>query len=367
MKVLTLGAGKIGSAIAIELAKSCSVTSVDLNSSNLSRLKSLNPKINTLSEDATAITASMYKQFDLIISGVPGFLGYKVLENIINSERNVIDISFLPENHLELDSLAKSKGVVAIVDTGLAPGLTNLLCGNLTRTKGIDSVKMMVGGIPKCRKWPFQYKAPFSFIDVMEEYSRPARIKLFGNIVSKEPMSGVELIDSEVGSLEAFYTDGVRSMLYTLPEMPTIVEKTLRYPGYAEYINVLKYSGFFSDTPVNIKGTKITPFEFTSKILDKEFYFSPEEEDIVFLQIIGEGKEYIKYELTDRYCNDTKLSAMARTTGYPAIACAELIIQGKWNKPGIHFMEHLGKDEKSFQFIMDYLADHKIIIKKLTK
>ena len=367
MKVLSLGAGKIGAAVAVELAKNCSVTSVDLSSSNLSRLKSLNPSIQTITQDASQLTPSFFKPYDLIISGVPGFLGYKTLETIITAGRNVVDISFLPENHLALNALAKSKGVTAIVDAGLAPGISNLLCGHIASTKQVDKITIFVGGIPKLRKWPFQYKAPFSFVDVIEEYTRTARVKLFGHVVEKEAMSSVEIVETEIGSLEAFYTDGVRSMLFTLPEVPTILEKTMRYPGYAEYINVLKYSGFFNTNPVEISGTKISPLQFTSKILDKEFHLKHDDEDIIVLQVIGEGKDKIGYELVDYYCKETKLSAMARSTGYAACACAELIIQGKWNQHGVHLMEHLGKDATAFAFVMDYLSQRKLNIKKLAK
>lgn len=365
MKIVSLGAGKVGAAIALELAKTCSVTSVDLSSANLNRLKALNPKINTITQNASDITAEFLKPYDLVISGVPGFLGYKTLRNVINAGKDVIDISFLPENHLDLNELAKAKGVTAIVDAGLAPGLSNLLCGHIASTKQVDKITIFVGGVPQVRTWPFQYKAPFSFVDVIEEYTRPARIKLFNHIVEKKPMSSAEIVETEIGSLEAFYTDGVRSLLYTIPEVPTIIEKTMRYPGYAEYMNILKYTGFFSTTPVEINGAQVTPLQFTSKLLNTEFYLSPEDQDLAVLQVIGEGKENIRFEMVDRYCTDTKLSAMARTTGYTACACAELIIQKKWKDHGVYLMEHIGRKQDSFQFILNYLAQKNIKFKTI--
>lgn len=361
-KVLTLGAGKVGRLIAAEMSKTTSVTSVDVSEHNLAILKSLNPNIELLKKDVSSLTPSFYSSFDLVISGVPGFMGYKTLESIIKAKKNVVDISFLPEDPFKLTDLAKSQNIVAITDAGLAPGLSNLICGHLTKKMNPSLLKILVGGVPKYRKWPFEYKAPFSFVDVMEEYTRVARMKIFGNIVNKEALSEVENVDSPIGSLEAFNTDGVRSLLYTLPEVPTIIEKTLRYPGYAKYINVLKQSGFFNTEPVEYKGVKISPMEFTSLILDKEFYQSPTDEDIVVLQVIGQSEqETIQFELFDRFCKETGYSAMARTTGYTAAACANLVLDGKLN-PGLHVLEHLGKNDAIFDYIIKYIKDRNVIV-----
>lgn len=361
-KVLTLGAGKVGRLIAVEMSKTAQVTSVDFSQANLSLLKTLNPNIELQQKDVSSLSPSYYSSFDLVISGVPGFMGYKTLETIIKAKKDVVDISFMPENSLDLAELAKQQNSSAIVDAGLAPGLGSLVCGHLAKKMNPSLLKILVGGLPKIRKWPFEYKAPFSFVDVMEEYTRVARMKIFGNIVNKEALSEVEGVDSSVGSLEAFNTDGVRSLLFTLPEVPTIIEKTLRYPGYARYINILKQSGFFSTVPIEYKGVKISPMEFTSLILDKEFYQSPTDEDIVVLQIIGESEgEKIKFELIDKFCKKTGFSAMARTTGYTATACANLILQGKVTT-GLHVLEHLGKDDAIFDYVIQYLKERDVLI-----
>lgn len=367
MEILTLGAGKIGSCIAVELSKICRVTCVDTSVKSLDRVRKLNKNIKTVVADGSNLSQDFLNPFSLVISAVPGFLGYETLKNLINSEKNIIDLSFMPENSLNLQSFALAKGVTAIVDAGLAPGLTNLLSGHLAAKGQTDTIKIFVGGLPKHRKWPFQYKAPFSFVDVIEEYTRPARIKLYNNIVNKTPMSSAEIIDTEIGSLEGFYTDGVRTMLFSLSEVQTIIEKTLRYPGYSEYINVLKSSGFFDKEFIEVNGQKIMPFEFTSKILDKEFCFNSDEHDIVVMQVIGEGKENNKFELIDEYCTETRISAMARTTGYTACACANLVINEKWQHPGINLLENIGKDSKAFSSIINYLSQRRIVIKGLIK
>jgi lysine 6-dehydrogenase len=366
MKVLTLGAGKVGTTIALELSKFYKVTSVDVSTSNASRLSALNPKIETIVSNISELPTSFYSNYDLVVSGVPGFLGYSILENVIKSKRPVVDISFMPEDPLGLQSLAKSHGTVAIVDAGLAPGISNLVCGHLSSVEKVDALKILVGGLPLHRKWPFQYKAPFSLVDVMEEYTRPARIKLFNNIVVRQPLTDIELINTEIGTVEGFYTDGVRTMLDSLPEVPTIEEKTLRYPGYAEYMSILISAGFFSHTPIEIGNAKIKPIDFTSKVLEHEFKLKQDDEDVVVMQVLGSKKgKTVGFELVDYFCKKTRLSAMSRCTGYTATACVELIASQKWTQPGIHLLEHIGKDEKCFNFILDYLAKRNVVVKKL--
>jgi saccharopine dehydrogenase-like NADP-dependent oxidoreductase len=360
--ILILGAGKVGRLIAHELSKTNKVTSVDLSIQNLNLLSSLNPDITTLTQSVKDLTPSFYSRFDLVVSAVPGFLGFKTLESIIHSKRNVVDISFMPENHLTLKPLSKSNNVKVIIDAGLAPGLSNLIAGYFTRSIKADNISLYVGGLPKVRKWPFEYQAPFSFVDMMEEYTRTARVKVFNHIVEKEPLSEVELIETSLGTLEAFNTDGVRSMLFNLPEVPSINEKTIRYPGYAEYINVLKSSGFFSQSPIEYKGIQISPFDFTSLILDKTFEQKGHDHDIVILKAIGtKGKVKEEFEMIDFYSEG--FSAMARTTGFVATACVSLILEEKVGT-GMFCLEDLGKDEKIFWFVLDYLEKKGVCVKR---
>lgn len=363
-RILTLGAGKVGRLIATELSKHHDVSTVDQNLENLASLSSINPKINTLNANVTNLPKNFFSSFDLVVSAVPGFLGYKTLESILNSGKHVVDISFMPENHLELKSLAEQKLVTVIPDAGLAPGLTNLFAGYFAKSMEADAVHLYVGGLPVLRKWPFEYKAPFSFIDVMEEYTRTARVKFLNQIIEKAPLSEVELMESSIGTLEAFNTDGVRSMLTNLPEVPTILEKTMRYPGYAEYINVLKSSGFFSNKQITYKGVQITPYEFTCLVLDSEFKMTQQDEDVVVFKAVGfKGKKRVEYEMTDFYNKSDKFSAMARTTGYVATACVSLILQSKVEK-GMFCLEDLGKNEEIFNFFLEYLKERGVNFRK---
>ena len=247
--ILVLGGGRVGSAIAYDLSRNYPVTVSDINQSVLTKLQH-KYNVKTIQSDFSDLSSlkKLIKNYNLIISAVPGFMGFKVLRTIIENKKNVVDISFFPENALELDQLAKKNKVTALVDFGVAPGLGNILFGYYDTIMKIDSYECYVGGLPKNKEKPFEYKAPFSPIDVIEEYIRPARLFENGNIIIKEPLTEIELISFEkVEDLEAFNTDGLRSLLYTMSHVPSMKEKTLRYPGHAKKIQLLKEIGFFSE------------------------------------------------------------------------------------------------------------------------
>ena len=233
-------------------------------------------------------------------------MGYHTLKSIIGSGKNVVDISFFPENALELQKLAEDKGVTAIVDCGVAPGLDNLILGYYNEKMVLTDFECLVGGLPKVKKWPFAYKAPFSPIDVIEEYTREARYVENGKIVVKEALTEPEIIEFDnVGSLEAFNTDGLRSIIYTMPDIPNMKEKTLRYPGHIEYIKVLKESGFFAKGPIRVGAEEISPIEFTSKILFKEWKLDPNEVEFTVMRVTLRGMDKgVKKEVIYDLCDD---------------------------------------------------------------
>ena len=179
MTIAVLGAGMVGRAIALDLAKDYTVTSFDLSAINLEELKEQESLLYKLLP-LIFLNLTEYKNwlspFDLVVTAVPGFMGYKTLEAVINAGKNVVDISFFPEDALQLDKLAKEKNVTAITDCGVAPGVSNFIIGRYNEEMKITSFECYVGGLPKERKPPFQYKAPFSPVDVIQEYIRPARL-----------------------------------------------------------------------------------------------------------------------------------------------------------------------------------------------
>ena len=364
MRIAVLGAGMVGSAIALDLASRHHVTSFDLSEANLALLKKRNKRIETKQTDLGnyEIYPQLISSFDIVVTAVPGFMGYKTLEAVINCGKNVVDISFFPEDVLQLDKLAIEKGVTAITDCGVAPGMSNFIVGRYNEEMKIDAIEIYVGGLPKVRKKPFQYKAPFSPADVIEEYTRPARMMENGFITTKPALSEVEWIQfEEVGTLEAFNTDGLRSLLFTMPHIKNQKEKTLRYPGHVDIIISLKESGFFSEEIINAGGMNISPLKVTSQILFNEWKLGLEEEELTVMKVIiqGENKK-IEWSLLDYYDKNTKTSSMARTTGYTCTAAVNLLAQNLFNKKGVFPPELIGKDRACFDFVINYLKERNV-------
>lgn len=372
MKIAVLGAGMIGRAMALDLAAKHTVTSFDVDEKNLTLLGQRNGNIQTKQFDLGKYDdyPQLFNPFDIIVTAVPGFMGYKTLETVINCGKNLVDISFFPEDVFQLNTLAKEKGVTAITDCGVAPGLSNFIIGRYNEEMKINALEIYVGGLPKIRKKPFQYKAPFSPADVIEEYTRPARLMENGHIVTRPALSETEWMQfDELGTLEAFNTDGLRSLLYTMPHIKNQKEKTLRYPGHVDLIISLKESGFFDEKPMDIDGVKISPLRITSKILFNEWKLGAEEEELTVMKVILHGekdgkKKTVEYNLLDHYDPGTKNSSMARTTGYTCTAAVNLLAQNRFNEKGVFPPELVGKHKACFDFVLNYLAERKVILKK---
>ena len=368
-KIVVLGAGMVGSAIAIDLSKVHFVTLTDLNIQRLEHIKKKCPALDIKQLDVCEKNKfqSAINDFDLVICAVPGFLGFETLKRVIETGKNVVDISFFPENSLELDNLAKDKGITAIVDCGVAPGMGNIILGYYNEKLKLTHFKCLVGGLPKVKKWPFYYKAPFSPADVIEEYTRPARYVENGNIITCEPLTDSELVDfDKVGTLESFLTDGLRSILYTMPHIRNMKEKTLRYPGHTDIVRALKKSGFFDKKKIEVNGVEVSPFNVTSKILFDEWRLGENEEEITVMRITLRGEndkgniEEVICNLYDEYNISSQTSSMARTTGYTATAAANMFLDGLFTEKGVFPPELIGKDEVCYNYIMNYLSKRDI-------
>ncbi len=371
--LIVLGAGMVGSAIAIDLAKKHKVTITDISPKALEKAKGKCEVLNTLPLDVSDLTAlaAAIKDFDLVVCAVPGFLGFQTLQTIIEAGKNVVDISFFPENALELDALAKQKNVTAIVDCGVAPGMDNIILGYYNEKLQLTDFECLVGGLPKIKKWPFCYKAPFSPIDVIEEYTRPARYVENGQMVVKEALSDCEYVEfDQVGTLESFNSDGLRSIIFTMPHIRNMKEKTLRYPGHVEYVKVLKESGFFNTEAIEINGQKVSPLDMTCKVLFKEWKLGETEPEMTIMRVTVKGKnaagqeETIVYNLYDEYNPDTQTSSMARTTGYTATAAVNLFLEGLFTEKGVFPPELVGKHEACFHYVMAYLKERGVIYER---
>lgn len=351
MKIAVLGAGLVGSTIAedLSLEKDYQITVYDLNADNLRKVKGrASVEVSQADLSKAEIVRQSVRGADLAVTAVPGSIGFEVLKNVIQAGVNVVDIGFFSQDPFRLDDLAREKGVTAVIDCGVAPGLANII---LTRTVSLlDEVQdytCYVGGLPVIREKPYEYKAVFSPSDVIEEYVRPARLMENGQIVVKPALSDLELLDFPgIGTLEAFNTDGLRTLLET-QNIPNMREKTLRYPGHAQLMWVFREGGFFSKEPIQVKGAEITPLEITSKLMFDDWRLKEGERDFTVMQVLIEGvkngeKLRYRYDLYDQYDEETGTTSMARTTGYTCSIVARQVVNGIYDQAGISPPEHIG-------------------------
>jgi lysine 6-dehydrogenase len=253
-----------------------------------------------------------------------------------------------------------------VVDCGVAPGLSNIIAGHVcTLLDQTDRYVCYVGGLPQVRQWPYEYKAVFSPTDVLEEYTRPAVFVEHGREVVRPALSEVELIDfPEVGTLEAFNTDGLRTLRKTL-NAPFMSEKTLRYPGHANLLRIFRESGFFNPSPVEVDGTAVRPIALTSKLLFDRWRLRDGETDFTVLQVIIEGQKAgndvsYRYFLVDKYDQATQTTSMARTTGYTCAIVARLVIRGLFRQPGICPPEFVGRHDGCYHNVLAECAKRNI-------
>jgi saccharopine dehydrogenase-like NADP-dependent oxidoreductase len=368
-KIALLGLGKVGRAIAYDLSKEHNVVGFDNNPLALKEIADfINIETRDLDiSDSLSLNESI-KDFDLVVSAVPGNIGYQTLKTIIEAGKNCVDISFFPEDPLDLNELAEKNKVSVVVDAGVAPGLSNMVLGYHAGYMKVHSYNCYVGGLPFERKMPFQYKAPFSPIDVIEEYTRQVRYRVAGQDKVVEALTELELLHFDaVGTLEAFNTDGLRTLLVSYPDIRYMKEKTLRYPGHADLISAFKDSGFFSKEELSVNGKKVIPLELSSQLLFEKWKLDENDHEFTVMRIMvdGEGKDEgkkFKYDLFDITDQQSGLSSMARTTGFTASSVALLMLNGGLKNAGVITPEEMAEKADNFKFVVDHLEERGIIL-----
>ena len=289
--------------------------------------------------------------YDLVLGALPSVLGFQTLEAVIAAGKDYCDISFMPENALELDARARERGVYRRGRLRRGPGREQH-DGGLSPPRASTpsrASRSTWAACPSERRWPFDYKAGFAPFDVIEEYTRPARIVEHGRVVVKEALSEPERMDFPgVGTLEAFNTDGLRSLVHTL-EVPFMKEKTLRYPGHIELMRAFRETGLLLEgaaaggrrdgaaarrhrraalPEVDLRGGRGRPHRAAG---DREGLEN------------GRPARYT-WDLLDRFDPATGLRSMSRTTAFPAAIMAGLMLEGAFRRPGVHAPESVGRE-----------------------
>lgn len=368
MKVLVVGCGNIGSVAAEHLAKSMSSVKVFVADKNGTIAKDVAQQIGRenvswIQLDVTdrKKLVDVLKDFDLVMGFLPGKFGYSLVETCIDARKDLVDVSYMPENPLALNSKAAKAGVTIIPDCGLAPGISNVLVGHaVTKLDKVKAIHIMVGGLPEKPVPPLGYVITWSPENLIDEYTRKAMIVKEGKKVEVEALTGLEEVQvSGFGKLEAFFTDGLRTLLHTMSNVRDMWEKTLRYTGHAEKVKVLKTLGFFEEETIDADGVRVSPRRLTAKLLQKKLW-KPEIRDVVVLKVEVSGDKngretgYV-YNLLD-YCDEkTGTTAMARTTAYPASIIAQLLLKKAIRGKGVIPPENVGKDSMVFESFLKEL------------
>ena len=364
-RIIILGAGRIGEAVALELSPDYAVALADHNED---RLHALGAKLKVVTAVADLSDLKQIEKaiepYELVIGAVPGFLGYVMARTVIDAGKNLVDVSFFEEDPFTLDELARKRNVIACVDCGIAPGLFNMMVGHEDTRMKLNSMTCYVGGLPANPQPPWYYKAPYSPVDVIEFYKRPARIMENGKVVVKEALSELETIQLQLGTLEAFNSDGLRTLLTTMAHIPNMKEKTFRWPKHAEYIKVLRDSGFFSEEPITVNGQQVIPRDVNSQLLFRQWKLNDDDDEFTVMRVALEGdKGNVTYDVFDKRDKQTGLSSMARTTGFTCAAVARLFLEEKVLSPGVQAPEEIGT-AGHFSEVVERLRRHGVRIER---
>jgi lysine 6-dehydrogenase len=369
LKVLVVGCGKVGSEIALDLARDSEVDSViaaDAQPDNLKRLRG-REKITTRRLDISQkrVVGQAMRDADLVCGALPGRIGFQVMAASVAAGRDIVDISYTPENPFRLHKIAREKEIVVVPQCGVAPGFTNMCVGDAYRRLGaLSRVKIFVGGLPRKPVPPLKYRIVFSLEDVVNEYSRPVNVIENGHRKLVEPLSGRGLLNfPRVGRLEYFLTDGLGSLPRSFPKVREMFEYTLRYPGHADMMNTLRILGFFDRTKVPVNGSEVEPRSLSIALLRERMSLGTPE-DLLALKVTveGSGTRMASYRILDYYNNRTGVSAMARTTAYPCTSVALLVGRKKFSRFGVLPPERIAQDRDHFGNVLSSLREHGISV-----
>ena len=363
MKVIVLGSGKIGSVMGLDFSKRGA--EITLSDIDVGRAEKAADAINA---DAVQFDTSDHdsmvktlKEYDLVLGALPGDYGFDALKAVVDARKNMVDVSFTPEDPTTLSETAKKAGVTIVPDCGVAPGLSNMLVGyGSSKLDMVEEAKIMVGGIPEKEVPPLGYTITWSADGLIDEYIRDVSIIKDGKMTQVPALSGLENIEFPgVGTLESFYTDGLRTLVQSFPDTRNLYEKTLRYPGHVEKVKLLRELGFFGEEPVTVLGAEVMPKLVSARIFEKSLTM-PEVGDLLAMMIEVSGvkdgeKKGFRYHVLEYHDHESGVSAMARTTAYTASIVAGILVDGGIKMKGVIPMEKLGADH---QFVKKVFKEH---------
>tara|TARA_B100000953_G_scaffold25311_1_gene20609 strand:- start:1893 stop:3035 length:1143 start_codon:yes stop_codon:yes gene_type:complete len=353
MKFLVLGAGAQGSACAFELLQRPEVDRVvladlDVNEPRPFLKHFLGGALELLTLDATDEVAvrRALESVDGVASALPYYFNLDMTRLAIESKANFCDLggnTEIVDQQRKMTVEAQERDVSVVPDCGLAPGMVNILAqGGIDALDETESVKIYVGGLPQVPEPPLNYQLVYSLEGVLDYYTTPVLVLEGGEVIDKEPLTGVETVTFEaLGELEAFLTaGGISRMPYRYRGLiPSMSYKTLRYPGHCELMKSMRNLGLMDLDPVEIGGASVVPRDLLIKVLDTKLR-KPSGKDLVVMRVVIDGaidgaSRTVTYEMVDYYDQDQEITAMMRTTGYSLGATAYMQAAGLIPK-GVH-------------------------------
>ena len=360
--IIILGAGRQGLAAGTFLKKRhIAVTFTDINEDSIKMAHDMG--FITMKRNLSSVgnIVKVISGFDIIICALPAKLGRTAHLAAIEAKTDMVDVSYAEEDPLDLDEQAKEAGITIIPDAGIAPGISNLISGYIYfQMDTINSIKINVGGLPEEYIEPMGYAITWSPNDLIDEYLRPARIKIDNEIISVNALSEIESFSfKEYDKLELFYTDGLRTLLHTLKKAENLIEKTIRYSGHGKQMKFLRDMGYFDDSYEDVSPRKTTVRLFSKIKTDLK--------DIVIMRIEGNGiqnnnEKKITFDLFDK--GQTEFSAMERCTGFSLGAFTLLLVEDLVKDKGVIPPELLAQDTSIFKKMFELLIEENIEIKE---
>ncbi len=380
MKIIVLGCGNIGSVVAKDLAES--LPSAQIVVADVSKARAEEAVARIAQENVSYVLAdaskhselvSTVEKFDLVVGALPGFMGFRACKASISAKVDMVDVSFMPENSMTLHEAALKAKICVVPDCGMSPGLGNILVGHaVSQLDRVESVHILNGGLPEKPLPPLDYVITWSAKDLIELYTRRPNIVQDGKKSQVKAASGLEeILFPNVGKLQAFYTDGLRTLLHTIRVKRDMWEKSLRYPGHIEKMNLLGALGFFDDELVEIEDVKVSPRSLAEKLLEMKLK-KPGTPDIVVMLVDvvglnGARRILFRYQMLDRYDKKRHVTAMARTTAYTASTIAQLVVKKAIEEKGVMPPEKIGMNDKLYTKFMNMMKQRGVTVEEVKK
>jgi len=352
--MLVLGAGLQGSACAYDLLQNRGVDAVRLADLHIDHLASFlaphaGPRLLPTPLDVRdeAAVRALMRECDAVMSALPYYFNFDMARLAVDSGVPFTDLGGNTEivgQQRSLDAPARAKKISVVPDTGVAPGMVNILAQHgIDQLDDVQSVRIYVGGLPQHPEPPLNYQIVYSIEGVLDYYTTLSWIIRDGRRTQVKALSEVEPVDfpAPVGRLEAFHTAGGLSTMAFRYEgkIPEMEYKTLRYPGHAKAMETIRDLGLLELEPVEVKGHRVVPRDVFIALASPRLT-KPTGRDLVALRIVVRGKKKgadktITYEVIDRYDEQHGISAMMRTTGYSLAITGMMQARGEV-EPGVH-------------------------------